>query len=70
MLLKLVLLFLEQNIEGGQGAVAFGDVLLKFHFLAVVEFFLGVDLLFQHAEVVADHHDFGMEKNLCGLSPG
>ena len=33
--LKLVFFFFEEDVEGGQGAVAAGDVLLHFHFFAV-----------------------------------
>ena len=56
--LKLVFFFLEEDVEGGEGAVAFGDVLLELDLFAVGEFLVGVDLLFEDAEVVADHDDF------------
>ena len=43
--LKLILFFLEQDIEGGQRTIATGDVLLHFHFLAVVKLLVGINFL-------------------------
>jgi len=63
--LKLIFLLLEQHVEGGEGAVAFGDVLLELDLFAVGQFFVGVDLLLEDAEVVADHDDFVIDKNPC-----
>src|SRR5262245_38438696 len=70
---KLVFLVLEQNVEGGHRAVAFGDVLLHLHLFAVCEFFVTVDLLLEHTEVVAHHHDLvkeGFERDFLGLQRG
>src|SRR5690606_1950182 len=54
---EVVLLVLEEDVEGGEAPVAAGDVLLQFHLLRFAEGGVGVDLLLQHAEAVADHHD-------------
>ena len=70
---KLVFLLFEEDVEGGEGAVAFGDVLLHLDFFAIGEFFVGVDLLFEDAEVVADHDDFveeDFERHFLGLQGG
>src|ERR1700690_1203086 len=67
---KLVFLFLEQNVERGQGTVAARDVLLQLNFFAVGELFVSVDLLLQHAQVIPHHHDFvekGFERHFLGL---
>jgi len=68
-LLKLVFLFLEQDVERGHGTVAARDVLLQLHFFAVGKLFVAVDFLLQHAEVVPHHHDF-VEKGFEGTSLG
>src|ERR1051325_996494 len=59
--LELLFLFGEQQIERGQGTVRARDVLLHFDFFAVRELFVRVDLLFQHPEVISDHHDLMKE---------
>src|SRR5688500_19993389 len=44
--------------------------LLHFHFFSVAQLFMGVNLLFQHAEVVAHHDDLVKEdlhRHLLGL---
>src|SRR5579884_1493394 len=67
---KLVFLFLEQNVEGGHRAVAAGDVLLHLDFLGVAQFFMGVDFLFKHAELVAHGDDFveeDFQRDFLGL---
>ncbi len=70
---ELVFLVFEEDVEGGHGAVAAGDVLLHLDFFAVGEFFVAVDLLFEDTEVVAHHHDFveeGLERDFPGLECG
>src|SRR5690349_7200000 len=62
---KLVFLVLKQDIEGGHAAVAAGDVLLEVNLVFVVEFFVGVDGLFEHAQAVA-HHDDLVKKRVDG----
>src|SRR5581483_5385800 len=52
---ELVFFFLEEHVEGGERTVAAGDVLLHLHLLGVAEFFVRVDLLFQHTQLIADH---------------
>jgi hypothetical protein len=64
-MLELVFFVLEQEVEGGHGTVAAGDILLHFDLLGVTEFIVAIDLLFQNAQVVA-HHDNLMEKGLQG----
>ena len=56
--LKLVFLVFKQHVERRQRTVAARDVLLHLHLLAVGKFFVRVDLLLQHAQVVTHQHDF------------
>src|SRR6266481_5575055 len=60
--LELVLFLFEKNIKSRHRAVAARDVLLHLDLLAVAEFLVRVNLLFQHSQVVAHHHDL-MEEN-------
>ena len=55
---KFVDVVAEEDIEGGEGAVALGDVLLEVYFLLVVEVFGGIDFLLHDADAVAEHDDF------------
>src|SRR6476661_2478840 len=49
---ELAFFVFEEKVEGRQRAVAARDVLLHFDFFAVAELFVGVDFLFQDAELV------------------
>jgi hypothetical protein len=63
----------KEEVEGGQRTVAAGDVLLHFDFFGVAEFFVGVDFLFEDAELVSNHYDFveeGFEGDFLGLKGG
>src|SRR5581483_9511836 len=58
---EVVVLVAEELIEGGQGPVAPGDVLLQVDLLGVAELGMCVDLLFGHPQAVADHDDLVQE---------
>ena len=58
----MVLLVSEKDVEGSQGSIGTGDVLLHLDFFAVGQFFVGVNFLFEDAEIVADHDDFVEEE--------
>ena len=55
--LKLILFFLEQHVKCRQRPVRARDVLLHLHLFRVTHLRMRVDLLFQHAQIVSDHHD-------------
>ncbi len=59
---ELIRLVLEEDIEGGQRAVAARDVLLEIELVGVAQFVARVHLLFEHAQVVPDHHDLVKER--------
>src|SRR5205807_5382875 len=59
---KLILFLLEQNIERGQRAIAASDVLLELELIGITEFIARVQLLLEHAQVVADHNDLMKER--------
>jgi hypothetical protein len=62
---KIILLVFEQHVECSHAAVATRDVLLEVHLILVIEFFMGVDALFEYPQSVAHHHDF-VEKSIDG----
>ena len=60
---KVVVLVFEQDIEGRQGAIATGDVLLHLHLLRIGQLFMRVYFLFEHAQVISEHDDFVADRN-------
>jgi FeS assembly SUF system protein len=62
---ELIFFAFEQDVEARQGAVAAGDVLLELHLLFVAQVLVAVDLLFEHAELVANHDDL-LEEHVEG----
>ena len=59
---KMVLFFLEEDIEGGEAAIDACDVLLKVYFFFVAKIFIAINILFQHPKPVSCHNYF-MKKN-------
>ena len=57
---ELVFFALEQHVECGEGAVAASDVLLELDFLFFAQGIVAVDLLFEDAELVADHDELAV----------
>jgi hypothetical protein len=62
---KPLLFIFEQHIESGQRSINAGDVLLQVYFVFIAQLFVGVDLLFQHTQAVAQHHYF-VEEHVDG----
>src|SRR4051794_22207149 len=70
----------EEHVEGGERAVAAGDVRLHVHLLRVGELGVAVDLLLQYARAVADHPPLveerrerqllGLQRRVARLEPG
>src|ERR1700722_1899441 len=59
---ELVFTVCKENVESGQRAVAARHVLLKLHLLVAGELRVGIDLLLEHAQAIADHHDLVKER--------
>src|SRR5262249_55094923 len=66
---EVILLVAEQHVEGGQGAVAAGDVLLQVDLFLVAELGVAVDLLLEHAHAIAQQDDL-VEEDVDGALPG
>ena len=59
---KLVVLALEQNVERRHRSVTARDVLLELKLVRIAQFLARVHLLFEHAQIVPDHHDLVKER--------
>src|SRR5690606_15650879 len=58
---KPILLVLEQHIKSGERAITTRDVLLYSNLVFIAEFLVRVDILFEHSQPVAQHHDLMKE---------
>src|SRR5450631_4543154 len=54
---ELIVTVREQHVEGGERAIAAGDVLLELHLLVVGELGVCVYLLLEDTQLVPDEHD-------------
>src|ERR1019366_4090128 len=59
---ELVFTVREENVEGRERSVAAGHVLLQLHLVFARELRVGVDLLLEDAEPIADHDDLVEER--------
>ena len=62
---EVILFIFKQDVEGGHTAVDAGDILLQIHLFLIGQGVAAVDVLFEHAETVAHHHNL-MEEGFDG----